>query len=76
MSEYMGPVTGPRRTSTCDYGVLSAVCGVVATTRRQRPDGGATWDVCARHAAVLDRLRANLIEHADLLHRLAETEGG
>lgn len=69
----MGPVTGPRRDGPrCAYGVKPALCGAPATTKRQRPNGGELWDVCERHAAFLDRLRANIVEHSVLLARLAD----
>lgn len=54
----------------CQYGVLTVLCGARATTKRQRPAGGETWDVCDHHAEILDRIRANVREHKSLLDRL------
>lgn len=68
----MGPVVGSRRSHACEYGVLGHTCGGRATTTRPRPNGDRSWHVCARHAAFLDRLRASIIEHADLLARLRD----
>ncbi len=56
---------------TCRYGVLAHRCGARATTTRSRPLGSESWPVCDFHALVLDRLRANMAEHADLLDALA-----
>lgn len=55
----------------CQYGTLSK-CGHPSTTERLKPNGDGTWDVCERHAAFLDRLRANIIEHAEMLRKLAD----
>lgn len=57
----------------CQYGVTGiAVCGARSTTKRQRPAGAGTWDVCERHAATLDRLRASVEQHRPLLDRLRD----
>lgn len=60
-----------RPAKRCQYGVASERCGVWASTKRPRPSGGETWDVCSRHAEVLDRLRENVRRHRSLLGRLA-----
>lgn len=56
---------------TCQFGAYGA-CDVEATTKRQRPSGESLWDVCERHAAFLDRLRANVKKHAELLAKLRD----
>ncbi len=56
---------------TCRYGVLAHRCGARATTTRLRPSQSESWPVCDFHALVLDRMRANMAEHADLLDALA-----
>jgi hypothetical protein len=60
----------PLSQKRCQYGVLTVTCGAPATTKRKRPAGTATWDVCQRHADFLDRLRKNVTEHKSLLDRL------
>lgn len=59
----------------CQYGVLTVRCGERANTKRQRP-GPSTelWDVCDFHAGVLDRLRRNIKDHAELLSKLADVD--
>lgn len=64
----MIPVTDHR----CQYGVLPITCGQPAPTKRQRPSGGGTWDVCDYHAAILDRIRQSVQEHSALLARLRD----
>jgi hypothetical protein len=50
---------------------MAIVCGQPSTTKRPRPAGGETWDLCDEHAAMLDRLRENVRKHKPLLDRLA-----
>lgn len=57
--------------TTCQFGVYGA-CEAEATTKRQRPNDETLWDVCASHAAFLDRLRANVKKHATLLAKLRD----
>lgn len=57
----------------CQYGLQMFTCGAPATTKRPRPNGSQTWDVCERHATFLDRLRSNIERHGPLLDRLKET---
>lgn len=59
--------------TTCQFGAYGA-CDAEATTKRQRPNGEGLWDVCDRHAAFLDRLRANVEKHATLLAKLRMAE--
>lgn len=57
----------------CEYGVAGvSVCGARSTTKRQRPSGTGTWDVCERHAATLDRVRESVRRHRPLLERLRD----
>lgn len=70
-----------RPMKTCQYGVLNVTCGAPADTVRQRPGGGPawaaggpTWDVCERHATILDRVRASVRANRPLLDRLAREE--
>lgn len=65
-----------RRGSTCQYGIGEHRCGHVAYTKRPRPGGpnGTPWDVCDQHAVILDRIRANVFEHRELLTRLAKAD--
>lgn len=58
----------------CEYGVVGVLCSALATTKRQRPAGGKTWEVCGRHAVILDRLRTNIAKHRTLLARLEKGE--
>ena len=60
-----------RPSKRCQYGVFDATCRAFATTKRPRPSGGQTWDVCAKHAMYLDRLRANIQRNGALLDRLS-----
>lgn len=59
----------------CDYGV-TVPCGARAVTTRQRPsvrpDQDRWWDVCQRHADVLDRLTARIKQDKPILDRLAD----
>lgn len=58
----------------CQYGVLAVECGQRAETKRPRPgDITVVWDVCGFHAGVLDRLRKNMKDHAELLTKLADS---
>ena len=62
------PLSGNR----CQYGVLGINCNAPAPTKRQRPSGRGTWDVCDWHAAILDRIRQSITENRPLLDKLAE----
>lgn len=74
MSEFMGPVTGPRKDTRCEYGVFDVRCGGRATSIRQRPNQGGTWHVCDAHASFLDRLRQNIRDHSELLAKLRDAD--
>lgn len=54
----------------CQWSVVH-VCGNPAVTKRPRPAGGATWDLCQHHADFLDRLRERMRKDRPLLDRLA-----
>lgn len=56
---------------TCQFGAYGA-CEAEATTKRHRPADETLWDVCDRHAAFLDRLRANVKKHAELLAKMRD----
>ena len=60
----------------CQYGIFGYTCVAWAVTKRPRPNGQATWDVCQQHADTLDRLRQNIERHRPLLDRLANSEVG
>jgi hypothetical protein len=55
----------------CQYGVRSVVCGAPATTKRTRLNGN-TWNVCERHAAVIDRVTQRVKSDRAVLDRLKE----
>ncbi len=69
---------GKRRcqAKVCQWGIAAVICGAPAVTVRPRPAGhslnATQWDVCQRHADFLDRLRANMRDHAPLLERLRD----
>lgn len=43
-----------------------------AVTKRRRPDGSRTWDVCAFHAELLDRVRDRILKDEKILKKLEE----
>lgn len=61
-----------RRNKRCQYGVLTITCGKAAVTKRRRPDGTRTWDVCGFHAAMLDRVRDRILRDEKILQKLEE----
>lgn len=54
----------------CQYGHPVTTCGAPAPTKRLRPSATALWDVCERHADVLDRLGNHIEENRPVLDRL------